>query len=1178
VPPKAAAPKAPAPKPTPVGPATQALPAKDGKAPAVKTSAPTQGAKATEPPKAATLPPKATTAPAEGKGHKSEADQVPEIVNRVLATPGQPLDSKVRFEMEGKFGHSFSDVRIHDDSLAAESARAVYAHAYTVGQHIVFDAGQYRPSTPEGRQLLAHELTHTIQQHGLQRSPSDIGMETTGEYHHLEREAESVSRAVMQRPGPMGAPASPGRSGSPVLSRAAKSKTPAADAEDKAKGKEEWVDVDEKSDLGQAGVKQILRSDSTPGLIAVRMSDPFEIPAEKGPGAKNLWEAQATANALQAVMAPGSNESSTSTALKQERPDTDKLRDLWLLKLHWNKTSAEALWRQSAKTALGTDDDASFDPTRANKETRCDVDHIVELQFGGNNVPNNIQMLDSSPNRSSGSQIGQFLKKTSVKVRNALNTEAATLGKPKPDAAAIRLEFKSVTVAAGAMDLKCVKVETAASKIALTAEQQGGSKGKPYPMKSGGFDVCVFVENESETDIDLAESSVAENKAASTLVPGLKLKKWTRPKNQTGQPQCGASAAAETEKPAAADAKPKSKAAKGKADAAAAAAAKAGGTVHATLDPTSRILGPPLKMDEKATVQLERSSSGVLSVPNKDPKVPFIIDYLSKGTFHKLQIGADGSVSGAGSIVPSVPFLPNPFQVEFDKNRFAMTTDVKKPKLPFPVVEFTEAKVGLQIAPEFKPEGKVGFRVAPGGVQVLHGELTVSADATGLVVEGDVFATIPGVDEAKGHLELRDHKWSGGVEIKSGDFGGKLKYVKNGQVSITFTEAKGIEGKGSVDLEVPGVADPVQASVSYSQADGWVYRAKAKFNPPRIDPVEIDLVYKKGHLSGTGETGIQFSHIGGRIRVSYEDEKFSGTGTLTIKTERANGELKIIMKPREEGPPKFTGEGHISYQVTPNLIASAGIKIDEHEKVQIDGELAFPKPIDLFDGFHGDYKIFSISLPIPIPGASIGNVGLEAVITGALSAGYDVGPVQLLNTKAQAKFQPLEPNPQLEMEMTSRLHIPASVHVTGSISGDIKLEAYIASISGGLTVSATATLGGAADLSAQAHYKDGKIQADVDFQTLLALTILLALTAHVRAEAGVPGLSVSTGKEWQLGEYKYDPGLQFGMKLKKPIHYATGEGLTLPSIDDIDWITPKFDVKDALERVFHAGEKGAHPA
>jgi hypothetical protein len=1122
------------------------------------------------------LPPKATAAPAEGKGRQSEADQVPEIVNRVLATPGQPLDSKVRFEMEGKFGHSFSDVRIHDDSLAAESARAVYAHAYAVGQHIVFDAGQYRPSTPEGRQLLAHELTHTIQQHGLQRSPSDIGMETTGEYHHLEREAESVSHAVMQRPGPVGAPASPGRSSSPVLSRAAKSKTPAADADEKTKGKEEWVDVDEKSDLGQAGVAQILRSDSTPGLIAVRMRAPFEIPAEKGPGAKKLWDAQATAKALQAIMAPGSNEPTTTTGVKQERPDTDKLRDLWLLKLHWNKGSAEALWKESAKTALGSDDGASFDPTRANKETRCDVDHIVELQFGGNNVPNNIQMLDSSPNRSSGSQIGQFLKKTSVKVRNALDTEAAALGKPKPAAAAIRLEFQSVTVAPGDTDYKCVKVEAAAGKIDLKASQQGGSKGKPYPMKSGGFDVCVFVENESETDIALAESGVAENKAASTLVPGLKLQKWTRPKNQTGQPECGASAAAETEKPAAPDAKPKSKATQAKANAAAATAAKAGGTVQATLDPTSRILGPPLKMDEKAKVELVRDASGVLKAPDKDPKLGFIINYLSAGTIHKLNIDADGSVSGAGSIVPSVPFLPNPINFEFDKNRFAMTTDVKKPKLPFPGVEITEAKVGLQIAPEFKPEGKVGFRVAPGGTQILHGELKVSADATGLVVEGDVFATIPGVDEAKGHLELRDHKWSGGVEIKSGDFGGKLKYVKNGQVSITFTEAKGIEGKGSVDLQVPGVSDPVQADVSYNHDDGWAYHAKAKFNPPKIEPVEIDLVYKKGHLTGTGETGIQYSHIGGRIRVHYEDEKFSGTGTLTIKTERANGELKITMTPRQEGPPKFTGEGHISYQVTPNLIASAGIKIDEQEKVQIDGELDFPKPIDLFDGFHGDYKIFSISLPIPIPGASIGGVGLKAVITGALSAGYDVGPVQLLDTKAKAKFQPLEPNPEFEMDMTSRLHIAASVHVTGSITGDIKIEAYIASVSGGLTVSATATLAGAADLTAKAHYKDSKIQADVEFQATLALLIALALNAHVRAEAGVGFLSVSTGKEWDLGHYDYDPGLHLGMKLRRPIHYATGEGLQLPTADDIEWIKPDFNVEDALKKVFASGDKGEH--
>jgi hypothetical protein len=79
--------------------------------------------------------------------------------------------------MEPRFGHDFSKVRIHADAQAAESARAVSAKAYTVGQHIVFGQGRYAPQSSEGQRLIAHELTHVVQQNGndaenvLQRDP-----------------------------------------------------------------------------------------------------------------------------------------------------------------------------------------------------------------------------------------------------------------------------------------------------------------------------------------------------------------------------------------------------------------------------------------------------------------------------------------------------------------------------------------------------------------------------------------------------------------------------------------------------------------------------------------------------------------------------------------------------------------------------------------------------------------------------------------------------------------------------------------------------------------------------------------------------------------------------------------------------------------------------------------------
>jgi hypothetical protein len=100
----------------------------------------------------------------------------PPIVHGVLRSGGRSLDSPTRAFFEPRFGHDFCQVRVHADAKAAESAGMVNALAYTVGQDVVFGAGQFAPATNEGRRLLAHELAHVIQQsdgrnHRVSRTP-----------------------------------------------------------------------------------------------------------------------------------------------------------------------------------------------------------------------------------------------------------------------------------------------------------------------------------------------------------------------------------------------------------------------------------------------------------------------------------------------------------------------------------------------------------------------------------------------------------------------------------------------------------------------------------------------------------------------------------------------------------------------------------------------------------------------------------------------------------------------------------------------------------------------------------------------------------------------------------------------------------------------------------------------
>ena len=98
---------------------------------------------------------------------KPQTGEAPSIVHNVLRSPGQPLDAASRAYFEPRFGHDFSGVRVHTDGRAAESAGSIGASAYTAGSNIAFAEGRYSPATPSGRQLLAHELTHVVQQRAL---------------------------------------------------------------------------------------------------------------------------------------------------------------------------------------------------------------------------------------------------------------------------------------------------------------------------------------------------------------------------------------------------------------------------------------------------------------------------------------------------------------------------------------------------------------------------------------------------------------------------------------------------------------------------------------------------------------------------------------------------------------------------------------------------------------------------------------------------------------------------------------------------------------------------------------------------------------------------------------------------------------------------------------------------
>jgi hypothetical protein len=169
--------------------------------------------------RASSQPGKHTT----GEGHRPSATTA---VAEGLRSPSRPLDPATRSYFESRLRYNFADVRVHAESRAARSAAEMGAAAYTVGRDIVFGAGRYEPLTPAGRQLLGHELTHTVQQAGQVAAHAgtigvlapDSGAERAAD---MASRAVSAGRTVSVDPAPVGVarqvvnPATGGEPGGP---------------------------------------------------------------------------------------------------------------------------------------------------------------------------------------------------------------------------------------------------------------------------------------------------------------------------------------------------------------------------------------------------------------------------------------------------------------------------------------------------------------------------------------------------------------------------------------------------------------------------------------------------------------------------------------------------------------------------------------------------------------------------------------------------------------------------------------------------------------------------------------------------------------------------------------------------------------------------------------------------
>jgi hypothetical protein len=1064
---------------------------------------------------------------------------VPNAVREVLRSPGQPLDGGTRRRMEAGFGRDFGQVRVHTGSRAADSARAVHAHAYTVGQNIVFAQGLYQPGSAAGQRLLAHELAHTIQQQGLQRAADSVTLDTPPHYAQLEHEAESAADAVLR-----GAPAQVAqRPAQLLLSRQgertweALSPTRYVDLNLPVVGSQRFIVTHQQESATRL-------APGVPDAVAFRVNK-LVLPSSKG-NVLSVYQARAAAGALEASTQMSAGFPAVPA---QGRDSATTTKQRWCEKYSWPWNCRGKLWHeaggQPAQTgaapapcspATAATNDTHFDSLLVGGET-CNVDHIVELQFGGTGMPSNYQMLEAGANQQAGFAI--LPQQRSDIARTIRDREWPDNTAPRPRV--ITLHYDTVTMAGpppptpanvNCANVRqgraqhCWEIEYCASQVASCASSLCGA-GAAAAVSPTGVPAPANVQIWRDPPGAIPEG----NLRAADLIAGLYLTDLVL------QPATPTTSAPDR---ILAQIDERSFAGRGQAR------------------QTSR-LREVAAANTAGSQSIEfhvNPADGQLQLRGRNRTLRFFYPYLSEGSL-QVDYNAASGLSGVGTLRPSLPFLNRAVvNLRYERGQLAVLAPIPANRISPPGIRVTRGELGLELSPQFRPYGVLAFEAGPRGRPVFTGELNAGADADGLVLAGRINAHLPRVDNAQGDIAYRAGQWTGSFVIQSTQIG--IPGIQRGELRVDYG-AQGPVVSGMVALEVAGQTVELSA---VRRGQSWVYRGRGAFSIPRLRPVNMEIETDGNNVTGSARTGINISGFSGDVNVSYRNGRFSGEGQVRFSRGRANGSATIRVSPAR----RISGQGQLTYQLTENLVGAVGIDMPEVGPVRVTGALEFTRPLPLFRRFGSDRELFRRSLDIPIPGASIGPIGLQLRIGAGLGINYYIGPGEIRNIRVVTAFNPLEDNPNLELQAGAQLVIPAGAGVWVSIEGGVAISAYIASISGTLRATGRAELLGGFTAGINLTYQRNRFAVEAPLELIARPRVTLSLDAVATAEAGVSVFSVRTEKAWNLASYTW--GANFEVGLRTRLAYASDTGFQIPSPDQIEFIRPQIDAGALLGQLF----------
>ncbi len=1032
---------------------------------------------------------------------------------------GQPLPEQARTGMESGFGEDFSGVRVHHDAEADALARDLDARAFTVGNDVYFAQGAYDPDSSSGQHLLAHELTHVVQQGG-----------TGG----------GVQRLAVQAAKPK----SGGGGGKNADAKDAK------DAEDGPKldgdtyiGPEGTIDKDLKEvHIKSVNLAAVKAPPLTPGDTDLKLSED-----KRGQTTQlSTWESAVAASKL-------GDKLQSKLAERPGRKGTKKDGAGDPAQVHYLKIGS------SAQHLIGTRDSllkqlARPFWSRSGAAAFYQVDHRHELQLGGQDELANLWLLQNWVNGQSGVQINGAVQAALITLRDAAKNLNLWKKAPTYDAVrygANRVIDKAVFTAkpgkATAEQSYTLEDITGGAQLAplvpVTAKD-AGITGKADQLElfsgpTGGRSVSVTLKDGKGTVPDglpwlrgLQPQGLTWDGTAGTM--GVTLFASKNPKNnRILKPITGVSLTLQS---------------------------LAGVPGAAYLD-VSGVRGQLKGLSIKGWSpvefgEVEMGDNGLTCRGTITVSVPLLkgapIDIIISGdevavekTFsaEEFQIPGPVKVDGASLTVKvGTHGLAATGLVKFSIERVG-TGHIKatgsteaggtcelegKFTVDPKIVDEGELTARYKDG-KFSGEGKLGIKAGRiKGIKEAHAKVAIDGDKWD--AKGEITPDVPGIERGDLHIAFDPEQ---GMTIGGDLFLKKLPGVSEGKLSAELRDAgdrRVLKASGDIVLAIPGLPATVHATY-----DDGIFTA------------ELAVSYKKGMLDGQVTVGI-----------TNQPPSDDGAAASTAPAAPAasagggGGELTVY------------GRGTVTIQICPWLKGTVGITVTPDGHVKVRGEVALPSDIDLLPEKKYEKTLLSIGIDIPIVGVSFAGqrIGIFATIGGSLKFDAGIGPLKLRGLRLGIEYDPQNED---------------ATHVTGG--GEIVCPAHAGlrmEVHGGLgvgipIVSATAGVEIGGELGLKGEAKAG---VDVDWTRQKGLdltahgditvqpTFKFDVSAYVKVEADLWVTTVNLYENhWNLASFEYGSGMEFGVSF--PVHYTEAEGMNL-ALEQIEVKKPDIDPMSML--------------